>query len=89
MKSRFIATLAMAVAAGAIGLAPVAAAAPSGTVTDTGGATIVQRPGHAQITATPGLTAQQAGQFQYPYYGYGYGGPGHGWHHHRQHGNHR
>ena len=35
MKSRFIATLAMAAAAGAIGLAPVAAAAPTGTVTPT------------------------------------------------------
>lgn len=87
MKSRFIATVAMAVAAGAIGLAPVTAAAPSDTVTDTGGATIVQRPGNAQITAAPGLTALQAGQFQYPYYGYG--GPGIPWHHHRHHGNHR
>lgn len=85
MKTRFIATLAMAMAAaaGAIGLAPVAAAAPSGTVTDTGGATIVERPGNAQITATPGLTALQAGQFQYPYYGYG----GHGSAWHRHHGN--
>ena len=89
MKSRIIATLAMAAAAGAIGLAPVAAAAPTGTVTDTGGATIVQRPGNAQITATPGLTALQAGQFQYPYYGYGDGGPGPVWHHHRHHGNNR
>ncbi|MGZ8814959.1 MAG: hypothetical protein ACXWZI_13475 [Mycobacterium sp.] len=87
MKSRFIATLAMAAAAGSIGLAPIAAAAPTGTVTDTGGATIVQRPGNAQITATPGLTAVQAGQFQYPFYGYG--GPGIAWHHHRHHGDHR
>ena len=56
MKSRFIATVAMAATAAAIGLAPVAAAAPTGTTTtNTGGATVVQSPGNAQVTAYPGV----------------------------------
>ena len=77
---RFIATLAMAGAAGAIVLAPVAAAAPTGTqTTNTGGATIVQSPGNSQVTVQPGAAAVQAGQLQYPFFGYGV--PGIAFHH--------
>ena len=55
---RFIATLAMAGAAGAIVLAPVAAAAPTGAqTTNNGGATIVQTPGNSQVTVQPGAAA--------------------------------
>jgi hypothetical protein len=73
MKSRLLATLAMAGAAAAIVLAPVAVAAPTGTTqtTNTGGATVVQSPGNAQVTALPGSAAVQAGQLQYPFFGYG------------------
>jgi hypothetical protein len=70
MKMRFIAPMAMAAIAAAIGFAPIAAAAPTAT-TNTGGATVVQSPGNAQITAQPGVAAQQAGQLQEPFYGYG------------------
>jgi hypothetical protein len=35
------------------------------------GATIVQSPGNAQVTAQPGAAAVQAGQLQYPFFGYG------------------
>jgi len=77
---RFIATLAMAGAAGAIVLAPVAAAAPTGIqTTNTGGATVVQSPGNSQVTAQPGAAAVQAGQLQYPFFGYGV--PGIAFHH--------
>jgi hypothetical protein len=38
------------------------------------GSSVVQSPGNAQVTATPGAAAQQAGQLQYPFFGYGYGG---------------
>jgi hypothetical protein len=68
-KIRIVAPLAMAAAAAAIGLAPIAAAA-----TESVGSTVVQSPGNAQVTATPGAAAQQAGQLQYPFFGYGYGG---------------
>ena len=44
MKMRFIAPLAMAAAAAAIGFAPVAAAAPTGTTNATG-STVHQTPG--------------------------------------------
>jgi hypothetical protein len=72
MKLRIIAPVAMAATAAIIGLAPVAAAAPTGTTsTDTGSATIVQSPGNAQVTAIPGAAAEQAGQIQYPFFGYG------------------
>lgn len=85
MKTRLIATLAIAGAAGAIGLAPIAAAAPTGTqTTNTGGATVVESPGNAQVTVQPGAAAVQAGQLQYPFFGYGvpgivfhHGGNGH------------
>jgi uncharacterized membrane protein len=70
MNVRIIAPLAMAATAAAIGLAPIAAAA---TPTETVGSTVVQSPGNAQVTATPGAAAQQAGQLQYPWFGYGYG----------------
>jgi hypothetical protein len=70
MKLRIIAPLAMAATAAAIGFAPVAAAAPTAT-TNTGDSTVVQSPGNVQVTAQPGVAAQQAGQLQYPFYGYG------------------
>jgi hypothetical protein len=81
MKVRFIATLAIAGAASAIGLAPMGAAAPTGTTqtTNTGGATVVESPGNAQVTAQPGAAAVQAGQLQYPFFGYGV--PGIAFHH--------
>ena len=72
-KIRIVAPLAMAAAATAIGFAPIAAAAPTAT-TESVGSTVVQSPGNAQVTATPGAAAQQAGQLQYPFFGYGYGG---------------
>ena len=51
--------LAAGAAAVAISAAPTAAA----------DATIVQSPGNAQITAQPGMAAQQAGQLQQPFDG--------------------
>jgi hypothetical protein len=39
---------------------------PNADVTDTGGATMYQRPGHAQLTAQIGVAAQQADEPQYP-----------------------
>jgi hypothetical protein len=68
-KVRLIAPLAMAATAAAIGFAPIAAAA-----------TVVQTPGNAQVTASPGAAAVQAGQLQYPWFGYGYGYGDHGGH---------
>ena len=69
---RIIAALAMAGAAGAVALAPTAAAAPTGTqTTNTGGATVVETPGNSEVTALPGAAAVQAGQLQYPFFGYG------------------
>ena len=59
MKLRFVAPLAIAASAAAIGLAPIAAA-------DTN---VQQSPGNAQITATPGAAAQQAAQNQQPFGG--------------------
>ena len=61
-KMRFIAPLAMAATAAAIGFAPIASA----------DSTVVQTPGNAQITASPGAAALQAGQDQYPWFGYGF-----------------
>ena len=71
MKIRFIAPLAMTATAVALGFAPIAAAAPTAM---NAGASVVQEPGNAQITATPGAAAQQAAQQQYPFFGYGYEG---------------
>ena len=68
MKMRYIAPVAMVATAAAIGFAPIAAAAPTGT-TNTGNASVVQSPGNAQITAVPGQSALNAGQLQQPFGG--------------------
>jgi len=55
MSLRYIALLAMSAAAATIGLAPVAAAAPSGPInqcTSTGNSTVCQRPGHVGIVSS-------------------------------------
>ena len=57
--------LAAGAAAFAIGAAPMAAAAPTGTTT----ATVHQSTGNAQITAAPGAAAQQAARLQQPFGG--------------------
>src|SRR6478609_1166838 len=59
MKLRYVAPLAIAASAAAIGLAPIAAA----------DATVHQSPGNAEITATPGAAAQEAAQDQQPFGG--------------------
>jgi hypothetical protein len=59
MKLRHVAPLAIAASAAAIALAPIAAADTS----------VVQSPGNAQITATPGAAAQEAAQNQQPFGG--------------------
>jgi hypothetical protein len=59
MKLRYVAPLAIAASAAAIGLAPIAAA----------DVTVQQSQGNAQITATPGAAAQQAAQQQQPFGG--------------------
>ena len=59
MKLRFVAPLAIAASAAAIGLALIAAA----------DATVHQSAGNAEITATPGAAAQQAAQNQQPFGG--------------------
>jgi hypothetical protein len=59
MKLTIFAPLVIAAAAAAIGMAPIAAAAP----------TVVQTPGNAQITAVPGAAAQEASQLQQPFGG--------------------
>ena len=59
MKLHYLAPLAIAASAAAIGLAPIAAA----------DATVQQSPGNTQITATPGAAAQQAAQQQQPFGG--------------------
>jgi hypothetical protein len=61
MKIRYITTLLGAGAAAfAIAAAPMASAAD----------TVVQTPGNAQITASPGGAAQEAAQNQQPFGGY-------------------
>ena len=59
MKLRYIAPLAIAASAAAIGLAPIAAA----------DSTVQQSPGNAQVTATPGEASEQAAQDQQPFGG--------------------
>jgi hypothetical protein len=59
MKQRYLAPLAIAASAAAIGLAPIASA----------DAIMQQSPGNAQVTATPGAAAQQAAQQQLPFGG--------------------
>ena len=55
MRLRLIAPLAMAAAASALGIVPVAGATPIPTnqCTDTGNATVCQSPGNAQIITSP------------------------------------
>ena len=57
MKMRYVAPLCIATSAAVIGLAPIASA----------DATVQQKPGNAQVTATPGPAAQRAGQLQLPF----------------------
>ena len=59
MKLRYVASLAIAASAAAIGLAPIAAA----------DASVQQSPGNVQVTATPGAASQQAAQNQQPFGG--------------------
>jgi hypothetical protein len=59
MKLRYVAPLAIAASAAAIGLAPIAAADVN----------VQQSPGNAQVTATPGAAAQEAAQNQQPFGG--------------------
>jgi hypothetical protein len=59
MNLRYVAPLAIAASAAAIGLAPIAAA----------DATVHQSAGNAEITATPGAAAQEAAQNQQPFGG--------------------
>jgi len=59
MNLRYVAPLAIAASAAAIGLAPIAAA----------DATLQQSPGNAEVTATPGGAAQKAAQNQLPFGG--------------------
>jgi hypothetical protein len=68
VKMRVIAPVAIAAIAAAVGFAPAAAATT--TTTNTGGATVVESPGNAQVTAQPGAAALQAGQMQYPFWGF-------------------
>ena len=63
MSLRYVAPLAMAAAAAAIGLAPVAAAAPSGPIdqcTGTANSTVCQRPGHVGIVSSPPVVSPPA-----------------------------
>lgn len=84
MRTRVIASLAITAAAAAIGLAPVAAAAPTACAYN-GGAYQCESPGNAQITALPGQASQDAAHLQYPFFGfYPYGlVVRHGFEHHR------
>jgi len=59
MKLRYVAPLAIAASAAAIGLTPIASADVS----------VQQTPGNAQVTASPGEAAQQAAQNQMPFGG--------------------
>jgi hypothetical protein len=70
-KFRYIGPVVLAATAAAIGLAPVAAAAPSACVYQIG-STVCESPGNAQVTTQPGATALQAGELQYPFFGYGW-----------------
>ena len=59
MKLHYPAPLAIAACAAALALAPIASA----------DATVHLNPGNAQVTATPGQTAQHAAQQQLPFGG--------------------
>ena len=73
MSLRYIAPLATAAAAATIGLAPVAAAAPTGPInqcTSTGNSTVCQRPGHVGIVSWPPVVSgPQYPSLPYPLYG--------------------
>ena len=61
MRLRYVTLLAMATAAATIGLVPVAAAAPTGSInqcTGTGNATVCARPGNAQIISSPPVVSR-------------------------------
>jgi hypothetical protein len=58
MKKTLIASLAVAGIAATVGLAPAAVA----------DMIVVQSPGNASATATPGESALQAGRLQYPWH---------------------
>jgi hypothetical protein len=61
MRLRYLAPLATAAAAATIGLAPVAAAAPTGPIdqcTSTGNSTVCQRPGHVGIVSSPPVVSR-------------------------------
>ena len=61
MRLRYLAPLAMAAAAAAIGLATVAGAAPTGPssqCTGTGNSTVCQRPGHVGIVNSPPVVSR-------------------------------
>lgn len=58
MSLRYIVLLATAAAAATIGLAPVAAAAPTGPCTTTGNSTVCQRPGHVGIVSSPPVVSR-------------------------------
>ena len=87
MRLRYFPPLVMAAAAAAIGLAPVAAAAPTPTqqtCTNLGNSTTqCQMPGNVQINDSPPVQYAP----QYPFFGYGMYGNGlifhHGGPHHR------
>ena len=66
MRLRYVPPLALAAAAATIGLAPVAAAAPTGPIdqcTATGNSnSVCQRPGHVNIVSSPPVVSRP----QYP-----------------------
>ena len=56
MKTTYVVPIAMVAAAVTIGLAPIAAATPSGPITqctDTANSTVCQRSGHVHIVSSP------------------------------------
>ena len=73
MSLRYVAPLAMAAAAATIGLAPVAAAEPTGPInqcTSSGNSTVCQRPGHVGIVSSPPVVSDpQYPSLPYPLYG--------------------
>ena len=69
MRLRYLAPLAMAAAAATIGLAPVAAAAPTEPCTTTGNSTVCERPGHVNIISSPPVVSgPQHPSLPYPLY---------------------
>ena len=70
MKLGVIATLAIGGTAAAIGFAPLAMAAPSGT-TNSNNTSVQHHPGNTEITVQPGLSSLQAAELQQPFGGMG------------------